>query len=276
MATLNYIFNLCIIIGFVIPLLNVLSGWLGSLFGSGADMDFDASADAGVDIPSDISIDIPMDISIDVPTDFSIDIPMDVSIDVPTDFNIDIPMDVSVDIPADIGVGGGAADVSAGAGTGASAASGGIIPFNMMCLCLFLVVFGALGQMTKGFMTAPLFMGLLLFGCFAVACLSYWALFKLVILRLRRNDASALSYNDLRGKSAEVTLRIRADSIGTISLRDSTGAPISFRAKMDPDLKDKMDGSIPQGETVIITDVDLANMVCFVSVPFSKFPTKEN
>ena len=240
--TLNYIFNICIIIGFVIPLLNLVTGWLGSFFGGGMDVDIDASAD----------------FSMDAGTDFSLDASADISLDVGADIGLDASADVGVDVGAETNAG-----------------SGGVVPFNMMCFCLFLVVFGALGHMTKGLMTTPLFIVLLLSGCLVLASLSYWALYNLVIKRLKQNDASALAYRDLRGKSAEVTLRITADSIGTISVSDSTGAPISFRAKMDPDLKERMNEVIPQGESVIITDIDIENKICFVSVPFSKFSNEE-
>jgi membrane protein implicated in regulation of membrane protease activity len=138
------------------------------------------------------------------------------------------------------------------------------------------VVFGALGQMTKRFMVSPLFMVLLMFGCFILAGLSYWTMYTQVVKRLKQSDASVLGYCDLRGRSAEVTLVIPADSIGTISMRDSTGAPISFRAKMDPDLREKLPATIPRGETVIITDVDVANKFCYVSLPFYKFSNNTN
>jgi len=231
--TLNYIFNICIIIGFVIPLLNLLTGWFGSFFSTGIDIDLDTSADFNFDVSTDVSFDVSTDISLDASADFSVDAGMDTEV-----------------------------------------GSGGVVPFNIMCLCLFLVVFGALGHMIKRFMTAPLLTALLLLVCLFLAGLSYWALYTLVIKRLRQNDASALAYPDLKGKSAEVTLRISSDSIGTISLPDSTGAPISFRAKMDPDLKDQMSDAIAQGETVIITDVDRENKLCYVSVPFRNFQNK--
>ena len=231
--TLNYIFNICIIIGFVIPLLNLLTGWFGSFFSTGIDIDLDASADFNLDVSTDISIDVSTDISLDASADFNVDAGMD----------------------TDVG-------------------SGGVVPFNIMCLCLFLVVFGALGHMVKRFMIAPLFVALLLFACFTLAALSYWALYTLVIKRLRQNDASALAYPDLKGKAATVTLRIASDSIGTISLLDSTGARITFRARMDPDLKDQMNDAIAQGESVIITDIDRENKLCYVSVPFRNFPNK--
>jgi len=218
-AVLNYIFNISILIGFVIPLLNLLTGWFGGFFDVGVDMDFDLDVD------------------------------------------VDLGIDVSADVSTDAGV-----DTSVG--------TSALIPFNVMCLCMFLVVFGAFGHMFKRFMTVPLFTVLLLAGCLVLACLAYWGLYKLLIKRLKHSDASALSLSDLRGKSAEVTLRIMADTVGTISLRDSIGAPISFRAKMDTDLKDQMPEVIQKGESVIITDVDMDNKLCYVSVPFKKFTNK--
>jgi len=205
---LVYIFNICILIGFVIPLLNLLTGWFGGFFDVGADIDLD----------------------------------------------IDAPPDLGADIGNDTNTG-----------------SGAVIPFNIMCLCLFLVVFGAFGHMARGFMTSTTLVVLLLLGCAVCAALSYFGLYKLLIKRLKNSDASAISYDDLYGKSAVVTLRLTPDSIGTISMRDSTGAPISFRAKMDADLKDQMPETFASGETVIITGVDKENKLCYVSVPFRKF-----
>jgi len=213
LPVLNSIFNICIIVGFAIPLLNILTGWFGGIFGVGVDID------------------------------------------------ADVDMDVDFDASADASIDGGAQT---------NIASHAVIPFNIMCLCLFLIVFGATGHIAKGYMANILFTVLLLIGCFLIAGLSYWALYKLVIERLKRSDASALKYHDLRGKCAEVTLKIQTDSIGTISLRDSTGAPISFRAKIDPDLKDQIPDAIQQGESVVITEVDTVNKLCYVSVRINK------
>jgi len=219
MDVLNYIFNICIIIGFVIPLLNLLTGWFGGFFDIGMDLDADIpSADAGVDV-------------------------------------------------------GAGADVGSGADVGAetSVGSTAVIPFNIMCLCLFLVVFGATSHIAKMFMASLILIILLLVVCVCLAALSYWGLYVLLIKRLKNSDSTAMTINDLHGSSAEVTLRITQDSMGTISLPDSTGAPISFRAKMDPELKDQMPDMFPQGETVIVTEVDKENNLCYVSVPLKKF-----
>jgi len=230
MSALNYIFNISILIGFVIPLLNLLTGWFGSFLGVGADLDFDASPDAGA--------------------------------------GADIGAGADLDAGADPGAG---ADLGAGGNAGTSVGNSALIPFNVMCLCLFLVVFGALGHIAKLFMSNAFLIALLLIVCLAFAALAYWALYTLLIKRLKNSDASATSFRDLRGKKAEVTLVIKADSIGTISLRDSTGAALSFRAKMDPDLKNQMPDAIATGETIIITDIDKEDKLCFVSLPVNKF-----
>ena len=115
-------------------------------------------------------------------------------------------------------------------------------------------------------MTAPFPTALLLLGCLALAALSYWALYTFLIKRLKENDASALSYRNLRGKEGVVTLSIARDAMGTITMRDSIGAAISFRAKMDPHLKDRMPDVIPKGESVVVTSVDEANKLCYVSM----------
>jgi len=230
LQTLNYIFSVCILVGFLIPLLNVVTGWFGSFFGGGPDVDLDISTDACADLGVDLGVDACVDIGVDVGT-------------------------------------------SAGAQTNVS--NSAVIPFNIMCLCLSLVVFGAIGHLTSRYMTNFLFTVLALLVCFAAAALSYVALYKLLIEKLKRNDASAISFHELRGKKAEVTLTIIPNSVGTISLRDSTGAPISFRARIDADFQGKMPDSIPKGETVIITDVDNEHKLCYVCLPLNKLSEKE-
>ena len=228
MAMLEYLFNISILIGFSIPLLNIFTGWFGDFLG-GLDVDFDIDA----------STDVGADIGIDAGTD------------------IDLGVDTGTDIGADAG-----AHVHPG--------QSGIIPFNFMCLCLFLIVFGAFGHMTKMFMTNTLMMALLTSGCVVMGGFSYWAMYKFLIKRLKNNNAAALTYHNLRGKNGIVTLSIHGDSMGTISVQDSTGAPISFRAIADPDLKDRMPDIIATGESVIVTDVDTEKKLCHISVPLSK------
>ena len=230
-SILNYIFNFCIILGFVIPLLNLLTGWFGSFFGGGdLDMGLDAGTDASFDIDMDLDLDLDLDIDIDL----------------------------------------GSAGMQSSGDSSVSAGKGSAFPFNVMCLCLFLVAFGALGQAFKRMMTSLLPAILLLAACFAAASLLYWVLYKFIVKRLKNSDSSAMSLSDLPGKNATVMLSIHANSIGTISLRDSTGAAISFRAKIDAHLADRMPDVINKGETVFITEVDLDNKLCYVSTFFNR------
>ena len=215
-SVLNYIFNVCMILGFAVPLLNIASGWLGGLVNSGADLDLDIDAD----------------------------------------------FDIDLDLDADMDIGG---DVAGGSG------HSGAFQFNFMCLCLFLIVFGATGQAVKKFMTSIPVMVILLLACAAVAGACYWLMYKFLVKRLRENNASALSYADLAGRSGEVTLAVSNNSIGTISITDSTGAKISFRAKLDPDLKNHLPDTIRPGEIVLITDVDVDEKLCYISVRPNKF-----
>ena len=200
-SVLVYVFNISIAIGFVIPLLSLLAGWLGGIFSGSADVDVDVDVDVGK---------------------------------------------------------------VAGGGLRA------LFPFNIMCFCLFLVVFGALGRLALDLMVALPITILLLAGCALVAAFFYWALYRVLIKRLKENDASALSFYNLRGRSGEVTLSVARGSMGTISLRDSTGAAISFRAKIDPCLEDQMPAVIPTGEQVVITEVDAENKLCYISMYISR------
>ena len=237
-SVLNYIFNFCIILGFIIPLLNLLTGWFGSFFGGSGDMDID--------------LDTNIDTGFDLDADFSIDVDLDVNID----------MDVGMDL--------GDINTDAAGGTSESGGSGSAFPFNVMCFCLFLVAFGALGQAFKWMMTSLLPTILLIALCLILAALLYWVLYKFIVKRLKNNDSSAMSLSDLPGKNATVILRIQRDSIGTISLRDSTGAAISFRAMIDTHLADRMPEVIQKGEPVFITEVDLDNKLCYVSTFFNR------
>lgn len=193
---LQNIFLLCILLGISVPLLNLLTGWFGGMFGG-------------------VCVDVDIDVDVHVST---------------------------------------------------STSAGGFIPFNFMCLCLFLLTFGASGQATLHLMTNPLSTALFLALSLFLGGLAYFLLYKLLIKRLKESDASAFSYQCLNGKTAEVTLTISGDSMGTISMHDSTGAAISFRAKRDPDLAKWLPDTIKKGESVVITGTDAEEKLCYVAV----------
>ena len=186
MAVLHVVFWVCAIVGFVILLLNVLLGWMGSAL----DLGFE----------SDLDID-------------------------------------------------------------------GVFPFNILCLCLFLIVFGALGIAVERWMTsliATILLMLLISGAGAGA---YALLYCFVIQKLRSSNPVALSYADLLGERGEVILRVKGEEYGMISVRDSIGAAISFRAKIDPELREYVGETIPQGTIVVVTEVCAEAKFCYVSTP---------
>jgi membrane protein implicated in regulation of membrane protease activity len=198
-ATLHMIFNICLGVGFVLPILSILTGWFGDFF----------------------------------------------------NIDVDVDVDAGFDVSADTGMGG--------------PEFGGVIPFNMMCFCLLLIVFGAFGKACAGRMTSWGVTAALLAGILAVAVFFYWLLYTLVIKKLKSSDSQALSYDDFAGRRGEVTLPIREDRVGMISVKDSTGSYISFRAKIDPGLRDFIGDAIPQGETVLVTEVNAREKFCYVS-----------
>lgn len=159
-------------------------------------------------------------------------------------------------------------DINMDTDVGADSGSSGSIPipFDIMCLCLGLVVFGAMGRALFGFMTSLMTVILVFLGSALLAAAAYISLYKLLVRRMRENKSSAISYHDLSGKNATVTLGISKGSVGTISLLDSTGAAITFRAKMDSHLEPYMPEVIPRGEPVVITEVSEDEKLCYVSV----------
>ena len=162
--------------------------------------------------------------------------------------------DVDIDTDADVGEG-----------------TSTIIPFNLKCLCVFLVVFGATGHMARPLMTNILFTVFLITICFVVAAFTYWVLYRFIVKKLKENDASALSLKNLKGKWGEVTLTISGDSIGTIVVKDSVGGNISFRAKIDPYIKENIPDVIEKGESVLITEVDNKEKLCYVFINKKKY-----
>lgn len=185
LSVVNTIFTVCMVVGFAIPLLNILLGWAGSLF----DFSFD----------SDIEID-------------------------------------------------------------------GIFPFNIMCLCLLLIVFGAVGKAMRALMTNVFLLVVCLLAALALGIAAYWLLYHFVIKKLRGKENIALAYETVAGMQADVTLRIAGEGVGTVSIKDATGGGfLSFRAKIDPELKLYIGEAIAQGEKVVITRVDQEEKICYVS-----------
>ena len=197
--------------GFVVPVLDVLIGAIGSALDLGADAGFHADADMGMDINADASGE----------ADLS-------------------PSDAGGEIPPTTG----------------SGHSHTPIIVNLLTLSLTAVVFGAVGRLCLLKMPLPA-------GVFVAAVsglLSGWLLGRFVILPLRRNRADAYSIKDTVGQVATVTLELRDDFTGTVTLKSATGSIVSYDARPIVGIS-----RIPIQTLVSVVEVDEVKAVCIVA-----------
>ncbi len=229
---LAFLFQVILYVGLGLPLVNLLLGLIGSFGHSSPEVDTDFSPDADVDVDTDL------------------------------DFDTDLDLDTDVDVSFDAEVSGGEVH---GDAIGAEAATGGshgfFVRFNVYCMCLAMVVLGAMGIFAVERFTGMTQLAVIGLGViFAIT--AYILLYRFLILPLKRNDAKALQNSHLRYKHAIVTFRIKKDSPGKIKTIDAVGATITYQAEIDADLS-KL-ALIEEGEEVIITDLNLAEGLCFV------------
>jgi hypothetical protein len=139
------------------------------------------------------------------------------------------------------------------------------IPINIMCLCFSFVVFGAFGRLLASFIHGIIASVGILLGLILLSYGSYLLVYKYVVKPLQKNNANALTQWDLFGTKGKLTLRIAKDSPGTVSLKDSTGALISYVALAKDDVLSAWDGIIPQGADVIVIDVGDSENAVYVN-----------
>jgi hypothetical protein len=149
-------------------------------------------------------------------------------------------------------------------GPDAGADAGTFVPFNIMCLCFAMVVLGALGRLALGLMTNALAVIGCLLGLLVISFGAYLAVYHFIVKPLKRNNPKAIGEWDLFAAKGKLILRISKDSPGTVSLKDNTGAMITYRAKAKENVLELWDGMIPQGTEVIVTDVDTAGKAVYV------------
>lgn len=181
---IRYVFNVCIGVGFAIPLFSLLIGTFGSMF--------------------------------------------DVDIDIDTDAELDAP-----------------------------------VPFNMMSLCFALILFGAFGRYSMRYMNGAVMSIIMIILLITFSLLGYVVFYRTIILRMKANSPTALNYRDLIGKTGILTLKITDENDGTISVLDSTGAKISYRARAAMD-KQHQDNVLNQGERVVVVDFNIKENTCYV------------
>jgi hypothetical protein len=142
--------------------------------------------------------------------------------------------------------------------------AGAVVPFNIMCLCFAMVVFGAFGRLTLGLMINTLVIILCLIGLLTVSFGAYLAVFHFIVKPLKKNNPKAIGDWDLIAAKGRLILRITKDNPGTVSLKDNTGANISYRAIAKETVLERWDGLIPQGTEVVVTDVDPVGKAVYV------------
>ena len=86
-----------------------------------------------------------------------------------------------------------------------------------------------------------------------VSLVAYLSLYKYVIVKLKRNNPLAITSYEIVGSVGKLTLRVTKDSDGVVSVLDSTGAAISYRARVCDFYKFDDSGRIDQGTEVVIT-----------------------
>lgn len=139
------------------------------------------------------------------------------------------------------------------------------LPFNMMSLCMSLIIFGAVGKYIINTISIPKLTIVCLIADLVLAFIVYVLFYRLVIRKLKKNAPKAISDTELVGLTGKLTLRVNKNSYGTIVLEDSTGASLTYPVRLgETDIEE-----IAQGEKVMITDFDKENKVCYV-VPFDE------
>lgn len=243
-----FLFEVMIYVGLGLPLVNLLMGLIGGMGGSSAEGELDVGGETDFELDTDLDADFEVELSPEAEL-------------IPADFGLEAH-------PAELGLDFNSADLAPPeAGAGPGLAKGFPVRFNMYCLCLSLVVMGAMGIFALTNFAGPMRAVMIAAGV-VLAVVAYVLLYRLVVFPLKRNDASALKAGNLRFRHAKVTFRILPDSPGKIETKDAVGARISYQAAMDPKLC--FAERIEEAEEVVITRVDKENNTCYVTLAQEK------
>lgn len=140
----------------------------------------------------------------------------------------------------------------------------GIVPFNIMSLCFAFITFGSLGRFSVRYMTSANLTLVILAGLTIISFGFYILFYRNIILKLKNNRPMALSHDDITGKMGVLTLRITSNSDGMISLKDSTGATITYKARLSMTINMDELYCLSQGEEVLVVDFDKKERVCYI------------
>lgn len=146
----------------------------------------------------------------------------------------------------------------------------GLIPFNVMCFSFALIVFSSSGLFLIRFMSNTIILILLLGVSLIASIIAYTFVYKFIVRKLKANNPLALRPRDLIGMTGIVILKITNNNVGVISLKDSTGATITYRATLSAYSGVEGDYVINQGQEVIVSDFDGEKKICYVILPKGK------
>lgn len=122
----------------------------------------------------------------------------------------------------------------------------GFIPFNIMSICASLIVFGSVGRLLMfGTMSKTKICAI----SFTLGALTYYIVCNFIIKKLRASNPEALKYDEIIGKTGLMVLRATKTAYGTVSVIDSTGGSITYKALVSSTYEDD---KIEQGANVTI------------------------
>lgn len=138
------------------------------------------------------------------------------------------------------------------------------LPINIMCLSFSLVVFGAIGRLISNLMINVWATVGCMIALVVIAAVAYTLLYKFVVKPLKKCNPKAINQWDLFATKGRLTLRITNESPGVVSLKDSTGAMISYRANAKKDVLENWEGEIPGGIEVMVVDIDSDTKIAYI------------
>lgn len=125
------------------------------------------------------------------------------------------------------------------------------VPFNVSCLFFSCAVVGAVGHGMNVFFNVWLAFVIAL----AAGLMGYMALYRLVVLPLKKNDATATTVKDMLGEVGEVTKAIPYQAIGEAKFIDKTGCCITYMVRYNDTDFPRQD-KIPVGAKVSVIGIE--------------------
>lgn len=140
----------------------------------------------------------------------------------------------------------------------------GLVPFNIVSLCVALIVFGGTEKILL-YCTSNILILVLI--STVVALQAYIVFYHAIVKKLAKSKPKAITPEELLGATGTMVLRATKSEFGTVSVVDSNGAKITYKALVTDS---STYNRIEQGEQVIIDTYHTVSDVCYVSIKESK------